>query len=309
MAPHGSVAPWGAAGGNPAVFPTQGVRFLSDPRQQCASRLTGRAPGSYPGEDWVRGPGRARIHAGRSSAGQSNCLSSRRPRVRVPSLGTRVARRAAIDRCPAAGPNCVLPGRAVGGTTRRRSPMERAPAYEAGGCRFDPCRRRHLAVAQGREHRPPKAGVARSNRAGEAEPNPAPSAVHGRDPAGSGARLLTGYGVTPVRVRVSPLPLLPRKRPGWMRSLSRKQVRVSRHLGVRVAPLPLSPRSSSGHDAGFSSRKPGFDSPSRYAIDARWSSGTDVRLLPGRRAFNPLSGSHRPVAEHQGTRLQTATRG
>ena len=29
---HGSVAPWGAAGGNPAVFPTQGVRFLSDPR-------------------------------------------------------------------------------------------------------------------------------------------------------------------------------------------------------------------------------------------------------------------------------------
>ena len=32
MDPHGSVAPWGAAGGNPAVFPTQGVRFLSDPR-------------------------------------------------------------------------------------------------------------------------------------------------------------------------------------------------------------------------------------------------------------------------------------
>ena len=33
MAPHGSVAPWGAAGGNPAVFPTQGVRFLPGP--QC----------------------------------------------------------------------------------------------------------------------------------------------------------------------------------------------------------------------------------------------------------------------------------
>ena len=124
-------------------------------------------------------------------------------------------------------------------TPSRRSSGERAPPSEGGRRTFESCRR------------------------GRA--NPALGATHGRDPAGSGARLLTGYGVTPVRVRVSPLPPLPRKRPGWMRSLSRKQVRVSRPLGVRVAPLPLSPRSSSGHDAGFSSRKPGFDSPSRYA--------------------------------------------
>ena len=155
---------------------------------------------------------------------------------------------------------------------------KRAPAYEAGGCRFDPCRRRQLAVAQWREHRPPKAGVARSNRAGEA----------------------------------------PRKRPGWMRSLSRKQVRVSRPLGVRVAPLPLSPRSSSGHDAGFhpgsrgSSPEPWNTRRSKSGSDrrpelrasearrrgtqsiARWSSGTDSRLLPGGRRFDPFPGSAPP---------------
>ena len=112
--------------------------FDSSPthEQQCASRLTGRAP----------------------------ALTPEKTGFEARSLGTRVARRAAR----AGGPNCVLPGRAVRGAARRRSPMERAPAYEAGGCRFDPCRRRHLAVAQWREHRPPKAVVARSTRAGEA---------------------------------------------------------------------------------------------------------------------------------------------
>jgi hypothetical protein len=160
--------------------------------------------------------------------------------------------------------------------------VERAPPSEGGRRTFESCRR------------------------GRA--NPALGAAHGRDPAGSGARLLTGYGVTPVRVRVSPLPPLPRKRPGWMRSLSRKQVRVSRPLGVRVAPLPLSPRSSSGHDAGFSSRKPGFDSPSRYAIDCQvvqWhgqpavTRRTKVRPLPWQRharwlAPEARTSGHRP---------------
>ena len=85
-----------------------------------------------------------------------------------------------------------------------------------------------------------------------------------------------------------------RKRPGWIRSLSRKQVRVLEAPGrsSRPASATHSPRSSSGQDAGPSTRRPGFDSPSRYAIaDARWSSGTDVRLLPGRREFDPLAGS------------------
>ena len=62
---HGSVAPWGAAGCRPAVFRHRG--FDSLPTHHRASRLTGRAPGSYPGRDWVRGPGRAPRR--RSSAG------------------------------------------------------------------------------------------------------------------------------------------------------------------------------------------------------------------------------------------------
>jgi hypothetical protein len=117
MAPHGSVAPWGAAGGNPAVFPTQGVRFLSDPQQRCASRLIGRAPGSHPGEDWVRGPGRARIHAA-------------------------VAQPVRATACRAEGHGFE----SRRWRARRRGPMERAPVYEAGGCRFDPCRRRSIAI-------------------------------------------------------------------------------------------------------------------------------------------------------------------
>ncbi len=141
MAPHGSVAPWGAAGGNPAVSRTQGFDSSPTHEQQCASRLTGRVPGSYPGEDWVRGPGRARIHAA-------------------------VAQPVRATACRAEGHGFE----SRRWRASRRSPMERAPAYEAGGCRFDPCRRHHLVVAQRREHRPPKAGVARSNRAGEAEP-------------------------------------------------------------------------------------------------------------------------------------------
>jgi hypothetical protein len=93
-----------------------------------------------------------------------------------------------------------------------------------------------------------------------------------------------GTGRQPLWVRVPPLPL--RKRSGWIRSLSRKQVGVARPLGVRVAPLPHSPRTrrseavlgerdgaaestmprwSRGQDTGPSTRRPGFDSPSRYS--------------------------------------------
>lgn len=60
----------------------------------------------------------------------------------------------------------------------RRSSVERAPPSEGGRRTFESCRR--------------------------GRPSPALGAAQGRDPAGSGARLLAGYGVTPVRVRVSP---------------------------------------------------------------------------------------------------------
>lgn len=71
-----------------ATWPRRGS-VAPGPRR--ASRLTGRAPGSYPGRDWVRGPGRAPLRrygarCRRSSTGQSSCPSSSRSRVRVPSV-------------------------------------------------------------------------------------------------------------------------------------------------------------------------------------------------------------------------------
>ena len=139
-----------------------------------------------------------------------------------------------------------------------------------------------------------------------------------------------GTGRQPLWVRVPPLPLW--KRSGWIRSLSRKQVGVARPLGVRVAPLPHSPRTrrseavlgerdgaaestmprwSRGQDTGPSTRRPGFDSPSRYShtstqmpeetkrsrarragrrsgVDsARWSSGKTSGCYPEGGGSNP----------------------
>ena len=62
---HGSVAPWGAAGCRPVVFGHRGFDSLSAHRARHAW-LVG-APGSYPGQHWVRGPGR--VPRRRSSAG------------------------------------------------------------------------------------------------------------------------------------------------------------------------------------------------------------------------------------------------
>ena len=148
---HGSVALWGAAGCRPAVFRHRG--FDSSPAHRCASRLTGRAPGSYPGRDWVRGPGRAprRRSSARGSAGPSR----RRSR-------------------PAGLPSGSLAGSSTSRRWRHVDVAEwiKAPVYETGGCRFDPCRRRSPRRSSVEpEHRPPKAGVARSSRAGEAMPS------------------------------------------------------------------------------------------------------------------------------------------
>ena len=60
------------------------ARSRRRPTHTCASRLTGRAPGSYPGTDWVRGPGR--VPSRRSSVRWSAGPSSRRSRVRIPSV-------------------------------------------------------------------------------------------------------------------------------------------------------------------------------------------------------------------------------
>lgn len=59
--------------------------FDSLPAHRCASRLTGRAPGPYPGQDWVRDPWRAPT-CRRSSASGSAGPSRRRSRVQAPPV-------------------------------------------------------------------------------------------------------------------------------------------------------------------------------------------------------------------------------
>jgi hypothetical protein len=102
-----------------------------------------------------------------------------------------------------------------------------------------------------------------------------------------------------------------------MRSLSRTQVGVA-PLGVRVAPLPppSMPRWSNGHDTGPSTRRSGFDSPPRCAVAPATIPTTtnlcqvverqDIRLLPGRRGFEPLPGSTSPGG--RGSRRTAANR-
>jgi hypothetical protein len=77
-------------------------------RSRHGAQLAVDQPSSDTGVRFPPGPPRRR-----SSAGQSSCLSSRRSRVQVPSVAP-----------------------------RRRGRMEKAPVYETGECRFDPCRRR-----------------------------------------------------------------------------------------------------------------------------------------------------------------------
>jgi hypothetical protein len=193
---------------------------------------------------------------------------------------------------------------------RRRSPMDQGAGLRSRRVQVRPLpstrQTVHLAVAQW-IRAPPSEGGRRTFESCRRD-----QVRDRRSCPRSSARSSTSLVRTRLWARHPPR--APRKRPGWMRTLSRKQVRVVRPVGVRVAPLPPlaapnsprqtrraklaapnSPRSSSGHDAGPSTRRPGFDSPSRYArtSNARWSSGTDVRLLPGRREFDPLPGSAR----------------
>ena len=98
------------------------------PTHTRASRLTGRAPGSYPGTDWVRGPGRAPSR--RSSASWSAGLSSRRSRVRVPS----VARSSTWPNGQGTGLRIRrLQVRLLPSTPTRRSSAEQSTAFRRRG--------------------------------------------------------------------------------------------------------------------------------------------------------------------------------
>ena len=258
------------------VDPTQGVRFPPDPPR--ASRLTGRAPGSYPGGDWVRGPGR--VPCRRSSASWSAGPSSRRSRVQVPSVAP-----------------------------RRRGRMEKAPAYEAGRCRFDPCRRRssrrssaeesaafrtrrsHVRIVPAR----PTALVAQ-----EREHVPGTDEVVGATPTEGpteGIRpdeepvCYAGTGRQPVWVRVPPLPLVEVIR------LDEEPVPKTGR-GREALGRSSRPASSTRRD-GPEVKTPGPQPGERGSTPRRGTrcqvvEREDVRLLPGRRGFESLPGSATP---------------
>ena len=198
---------------------------------------------------------------------------------------------------------------------RRRGRMDKAPVYETGGCRFDPCRRRHLAVAQW-TRAPPSEGGGRTfescRRGVMSATGPCSSArksaslgtdeVVGATPTeGSQSWKGTGQMRSPfaMRVRVaSPCgcesrPFRSGKRSGQMRGLSRKQVGVVRPLGVRVPPLPphaaiveRTRRRALNPEAGV--RLP------VAVLDARSSNRKDVGLLLRLWGFESSSGSGSP---------------
>ena len=198
---HGSVAPWGAAGCRPAVIPTQGVRFPPGPR--CASRLTGRAPGSYPGQDWVRDPGRLlpdRTHAAvaqpvRAAAcrAEGHGFESRRWR----HVDVAEWRRHRSTKPESAGSTPAVDAQlAVAQWTR-------APPSEGGGRTFESCRR----------------GV----MSGQALVAQRVERVPGTDEV---------VGATPTEGSTW-------KGTGQMRSPFATRVRVDEPVWVRVPPLPL----------------------------------------------------------------------
>ena len=197
----------------------------------------------------------------------------------------------------------------------RRGPTDKAPDYESGGCRFDSCRRRHLAVAQ-RSRAPPSEGGGRtfeSCRRGRANRS---------GPCSSGGERVPGtdevVGANPtegpteaIRPDEEPVPNTGRGRSPWAFESPR-----FRHVPT--------PRWSRGQDTGPSTRRPGFDSPSRYShtptqmpeetkrsrarragrrsgVDsARWSSGKTSGCYPEGGGSSPSLAAHddqRSVAE------------
>ena len=225
---------------------------------------------------------------------------SRRVRVRVPS---------------------VAPG--------RRGPTDKAPDYESGGCRFDSCRRHHLAVAQ-RSRAPPSEGGGRTfescrrgrlaghagrdaacgvdqwRRRGrqedqalvaqEVERVPGTDEVVVRIPPraprkGSGqmrSPFARGYGSTAL-VGASPHPFRPRSALAAMVERSRHRA-LNPEAGVRFPVAVLTHTDARARRSGASARRTGR----RSGVDqCQVVERQDVRLLPGRRGFEPLPGSAR----------------
>ena len=210
--------------------------------------------------------------------------------------------------------------------------MERAPVYEAGGCRFDPCRRRccQSARCSSGERAPPSEGGGRTFE----------SCWRGKGIVGKGSGWMRGPVANRVRVDAragsSPAPSATQEATRLDEEPVSKTGTGLTALGRSSRPASAhSPRSSSGYDAGFSSQKPGFESRasdhapleerlgpearpacfrgerSRYARTQSMPGGPAARTsgcYPEDEGSTPSLAAQRPVAEHSGARLQTATR-
>ena len=336
--------------------------IASSTDRTCVSRLTGRAPGSYPGTDWVRVPGR--VPSRRSSASRSAGPSSRRSRVRVPS----VARSSTWPNGEGAGLRIRrMQVRPLPSTPPRRSSAEQSAALRR--------RRPHVRIV------PARLSLSPALVAQEREHVPGTDEVVGATPTEGpkeGIRpdeepvCYAGTGRQPVWVRVPPLPLVeairldeePVPKTGRGREAlgrSSRPASSTRRDGREVKTPGPQPgeRGSSRHAAdGRACQRPSGSTPDRpkRVLDSgtraestmpgrdeaklcsesgqrhdhartreRQRAGErdsgaestcqvverDVRLLPGRRGFEPLPGSatlggrgFRRVAANRETRVR-----
>lgn len=120
-------------------------------RPARAPRLTGRAPGSYPGTDRVRAPGRALCSSGASCSCEVLAV---------------VAQLVGATACRAEGHGFESRRRRAAHGRHGRivdvAEWIKAPGYEPGGCRFESCRRRNAMPGSRGARRPVvtrKAGV------------------------------------------------------------------------------------------------------------------------------------------------------
>ena len=184
--------------------------------------------------------------------------------------------------------------------------MEKAPVYETGECRFDPCRRRSSrrssvdeSTALRRRGSHVRVVPARPCPCSSARQSASPVRTRSwvqlppRAPSWKGSGQMRSPLATRVRVDgpcgCESHHFRSWKRPGWMRSLSRKQVGAPA-LGRSSRPASATPRWSNGDDAGPSTRRPGFDSPSRYSMPDRPTGRTAV-------CSTAHGGSSPPLAE------------